>query len=142
MCPNDAEKKSVGNRGYSPLLLLCYNHYMKKDLNSYLKTFKNIYECPNCGKEVNVRYGVMKCENCGKEYFVKRKFISVVVIVFMFLGLSELFWNGNYFEGDAMLNSLALVGLLLIGNFVVGYLLFRFVPGGVMEYEEVTDKDR
>ena len=115
---------------------------MEKNVKGYLKTFQNIYECPNCGHEATVRYGVMKCEHCGKEFFVKRKFISVVVIVLLFLGISELFWNSNCFNSDAMLNSLALVFLLIISNFIAGYLLYRFVPGGIMEYEEVSENNR
>lgn len=142
LCINDAEKKSVNDGGFNSPVIFCYNHSMEKNVKGYLKTYQNIYECPNCGKEASVRYGVMKCEHCGKEYLVKRKFISLVVIIVLFLGISELFWNGNFFEGDAMMNSLVLVGLIILSNAVVGYLIYRFVPGGAMEFEEITEENR
>ncbi len=112
---------------------------MEKNFKGYLKSFKNIHECPNCHNEAVVRYGAMKCEHCGKEYLVRRKFIGTLAIVFLFMIIMEFFWNGNYFNGDALINSLVSVGLIIISNLIVTYLMYLFVPGGMFEYEELTD---
>ena len=112
---------------------------MKKLFGNYLKTYKNIYECPNCHKEATCRYGTMKCDHCGKIYAVKTRFISVLVLVLTFTFIMQFFWNHDFFGGSALWNSLASVGLIIISNLLFGYLMYSFLPGGIYEFEEINE---
>ena len=112
---------------------------MKKNFTNYLKTYRNIYECPNCHNEAEGRYGTMKCPHCGKIYTVKTRFVCVIVLLLQFTGIMQLFWSSNFFNGNALLNSLASVGLIIICNLYFGYMMYRFLPGGLYEFEEITE---
>ena len=99
----------------------------------------NIYECPNCHNEAEGRYGTMKCPHCGKTYAVRTRFICNAILILQGLGILQLFWNNNFFNGNALLNSLVSVVLLALTNLYFGYMMYRFLPGGLHEFEEINE---
>lgn len=112
---------------------------MEKNFKNYLKTYKNIYECPNCHKEAEGRYGTMKCPHCGKIFAIKTRFVCMAILILQGMGILQLFWNGNFFNGNAFWNSLVSVGLIILTNLYFGYMMYRFMPGGMYEFEEIKE---
>lgn len=112
---------------------------MKKDFKSFLKTYMNVFSCPDCGQECESRYGIMKCPHCGKSYSVKIRFESHVVTILMGMGLMQYYMYSDLFNGSMFWKSLVMLLHFVANSLLVNFMMYRFMSGGLFVMKEIEE---
>jgi predicted RNA-binding Zn-ribbon protein involved in translation (DUF1610 family) len=112
---------------------------MKKDFKSFLKTYMNVFPCPNCGQECESRYGIMNCPHCGKSYSVKIRFESHVVNILMGMGLMQYYMYSDLFNGSMFWKSLVMLLHFVANSLLVNFMMYRFMSGGLFVMKEIEE---